>query len=391
MSKNSNNNNNLPNICIVGLGEWATSLILGYKSAGFKVSAIVGKTLAHAKELAQKHNISIATTIDLFETEILTNSSIDLISISLSPSTEDKELFNKISGAKKHLILEKNYVRGNELNQYLAEIKSKEFHKNNKLGLYNLQFRSLTAVRAARKLISQGKIGVLTLITGDIFAGNAIEAPFYWFHDKEIGGGVYRAIGATHFTDIATFIAYASIHSVSMNSFQIKEFRNSGEQKQQVTADEISLSTTTLLRRSKQEGFPVTIPFSLRLSLGSDYPLNRLYFHGTKGLFTVNLDNLSLTFTPLSSQVGFYASNKNKAKEEVLIASPAEIRGEIFSQAFNFYAQYLADYFTANGNANLNINSDGVLVDFTNGYVLSKLQDSGVKSSELGGKTVPLE
>ncbi|MEL7357291.1 MAG: Gfo/Idh/MocA family oxidoreductase [Cyanobacteria bacterium J06560_6] len=158
-----------------------------------EVVAVWNRDRAKAQQVADKHNIALATDS---LAEILAADTVQAITLATPPFAH-YDMARDIITAGKHLLLEKPVTLSVEEAEHLQQLAI----EHNVIVIPDFEFRFIPAWQHFAELIEQNVVGKKRLIKIDWLASSraSTERAWNWYAQKELGGGALGSIGSHTF------------------------------------------------------------------------------------------------------------------------------------------------------------------------------------------------
>lgn len=295
-----------PGLCLVGAGWGIDVQLPAFRYAGFSIAALIGRDAKKTQQIAQKHNIPIAST-DLDAVLNEHSSSIDLISIVTPPATHCKYIEIALKH-NKHVLGEKPFamnLQEAKLVTQLIQNKNKEINKKSQpllLGLIDHELRCLKMLQSAKKNIE--KLGKLINIEITVIIETLPVAQTYnWWAEKSQGGGLLGA-GLSHIIDMLLFIINSKQNNYNVSAVSGFLYTHCKQKldsitnaMKDVTSDDYVQAHLKL--QEKNESKDNIIPVNISASFTSNSVANRVYhFCGEQGSISINWDTFETVHYP---------------------------------------------------------------------------------------------
>ncbi|WP_129626444.1 Gfo/Idh/MocA family protein [Candidatus Oscillochloris fontis] len=228
----------MPGIGIIGTGWGARIQVPAFRSAGLDVVALVGSHAAKTAQIAGE--LGVPWHGENWR-DLIVHPQVDVVSI-VTPPALHCEMTLAALEAGKHVLCEKpTALDAGEADMMLkAALAHPELFT-----LIDHELRFLPAIRYARDLIAQGRIG--TVRHAEVRAINAsrsnLQRSWNWWSDALQGGGVLGAIGS-HQIDLLRYLIGDEVSAASGTTHTfVAERSDATGQVRPVTADDYMAAT----------------------------------------------------------------------------------------------------------------------------------------------------
>ena len=188
----------LPGIGIFGTNEVVKVLVPILREKGFVISAIWGKSMKEAEEIAKELNISFfSCKID----DILLCKNVDMIFVLCQPYLHP-QISVKALGIGKHVLCDRPI--GINVADAQKMVRASEYYPS-LIALVNHSLRFLPAYVNLKKSINDGLIGPLSVIDVSVKISSLLHEGYDWLCSSEMGGGVLNLLGS-HVIDLIHFL-----------------------------------------------------------------------------------------------------------------------------------------------------------------------------------------
>ncbi|CAH1779890.1 unnamed protein product [Owenia fusiformis] len=187
-----------PGIGVFGTGTTIRCLVPIFKSCGFKVEALWGRTKELADDVARDLSIPFSTNkVD----EVLLHKEVDLVFIACPPHLQSPVAV-KALGIGKHVICAPP-AGPEQLDAFKMVNAARYYPSLMSIMCHGLRF--VPAFTKMKNLLDDGYIGDLYLIEARVHSGSLLKEKYDWTCDDLMGGGVLNIHGSG-IIDVITFL-----------------------------------------------------------------------------------------------------------------------------------------------------------------------------------------
>jgi len=197
---------------IIGSGWGVDVLLPAFKQNGFDVTAIYSRSKEKAEAIARANNVKHA--FDEIQ-QLVCSEDVDLVSV-VVPTHLRHEYVMEAIRCGKHVLADKPFALNAAEALEMKEAAKNTLHPAGKVAFVDFETRLTPGVQQMRKVIQSGSIGkarVLEFRASISFGFAKDEANWSHWSSKELGGGVFSAVG-THFVDVCRFLLDDDVEKV---------------------------------------------------------------------------------------------------------------------------------------------------------------------------------
>ncbi|XP_022237405.1 glucose-fructose oxidoreductase domain-containing protein 1-like isoform X2 [Limulus polyphemus] len=188
----------LPGIGIFGTGKIVYVLVPCFRTRGFRVEAIWGRTQEDAEKVAEQLDIPFSTNkVD----EVLLRKDVDLVCIVCSPHLHS-QITVKALGIGKHVLCDK--PAGLSQNEVLKMVRAAQYYPS-LISVLCHSLRFLPVFIQMKKAIDEGYIGEITVCDIRVQCGSLLHKQYDWMCEEVMGGGILTNVGS-HIIDVICYL-----------------------------------------------------------------------------------------------------------------------------------------------------------------------------------------